>query len=92
MQATAKFDSSSNKLKFYDGSKFRTTGGSEIATTEPTGLTVGDFWWDTANDQLYVYNGTVYVLIGPQAAGDGVTQVQSRVLKDTLDVKHSVIT
>jgi len=85
------FDSSSNKLKFYDGSKFRTTGGSEIATVEPTGLTVGDFWWDTANDQLYVYNGSVYVLIGPQAAGDGVTQIQSRLLKDTQDINHSVI-
>jgi len=85
------FDSSANKLKFYDGNKFRTTGGSEISTSEPTGLTTGDFWWDTGNDQLYVYNGTAFVLIGPQTAGDGVTQIQSRNIKDTLNVNHSVI-
>ena len=34
------FDSSSSKLKFYDGVKFRTTGGAEISATAPTGLTV----------------------------------------------------
>jgi hypothetical protein len=33
------FDLGSNKLKFYDGTQWRTTGGSEIATTEPEGLT-----------------------------------------------------
>ena len=85
------YDSSTSKLKFYDGTKFRTTGGSEIATTEPTGLTTGDFWWDTANDQLYVYSGSAFVLIGPQAAGDGVTQIQSRTIKDSLDVNHGVV-
>src|SRR6056300_1656958 len=51
------FDSAGSKLKFYDGSKWRTTGGSEVTSTEPTGLTEGDFWWDASNDQLYVYNG-----------------------------------
>lgn len=85
------YDSSSSKLKFYDGTQFRTTGGSETGTTAPTGLTTGDFWWDSSSDQLYVYNGSAFVLIGPQAAGDGVTQIQSRVIKDTLDVNHAVI-
>ena len=35
------FDSSVKKLKFYDGTKFRTTGGAEVATTQPVGLTTG---------------------------------------------------
>ena len=52
------FDTAANKLKFYDGVKFRTTGGAEVGTTQPAGLTTGDFWWDTGNDQLYAYNGT----------------------------------
>ena len=46
------FDSSSSKLKFYDGSKFRTTGGAEVGPTAPSGLTKGDFWWDDINKQL----------------------------------------
>jgi|MDTC01.3.fsa_nt_gb hypothetical protein len=71
------FDSANSKLKFYDGSKWRTTGGAEVSTTQPAGLTEGDFWWDETNDQLYVYNGVSFILIGPQNAGEGVTQMQS---------------
>jgi hypothetical protein len=85
------YDSSSNKLKFYDGSKWRTTGGSEVSETQPTGLTSGDFWWDSANDQLYAYNGTDFILVGPQGAGTGITQMISRVIRDTNGVNHNVI-
>ena len=85
------FDSGQSKLKFYDGSKWRTTGGAEVLPTAPAGLTEGDFWWDTTNEQLYAYNGSDFVLVGPQDAGDGVTQMQSRSVRDTLSVNHSVI-
>jgi len=85
------FDSSSSKLKFYDGSKFRTTGGAEVSSSTPAGLTEGDFWWDTANEQLYAYNGTDFILVGPQDAGEGVTQMQSRTVRDTLGNTRSII-
>jgi hypothetical protein len=85
------FDSSGSKLKFYDGSKWRTTGGSEVSSTEPTGLTEGDFWWDSANDQLYVYNGTDFILIGPQNAGEGLTQMVSRTVLDNASNPHAII-
>src|SRR6056300_59755 len=71
------FDSATSKLKFFDGTKFRTTGGAEVSDATPVGLTTGDFWWDTANEQLYAYNGVDFTLVGPQAAGSGVTQMQS---------------
>jgi len=77
------FDSGTSKLKFYDGTQWRTTGGAEIGASEPTGLANGDFWWDSGNDQLYVYNGTSFVLIGPQNAGEGVTQMSSLEVLDT---------
>jgi hypothetical protein len=85
------FDSSSSKLKFYDGTKFRTTGGAEISASAPAGLTEGDFWWDTANEQLYAYNGADFVLVGPQDAGEGVTQMQSRTVRDVGGTNRSVI-
>lgn len=85
------FDSATKKLKFYDGSKFRTTGGAEVSASTPAGLTEGDFWWDTANEQLYAYNGTDFILVGPQDAGDGVTQMQSRSVRDTEGASRSVI-
>ena len=47
------FDSAVKKLKFYDGTKSPTTGGAEVSTAQPVGLTTGDFWWDTTNNPLY---------------------------------------
>lgn len=76
------FDSGNSKLKFYDGTKWRTTGGAEVSSTIPTGLKEGDFWWDTSNEQLYTYNGGDFVLIGPQSAGSGQTQIVSRTVRD----------
>jgi hypothetical protein len=85
------YDRGLQKLKFWDGNKWRTTGGAEAETNEPTGLTEGDFWWDNANDQLYVFNGLNFVLIGPQNAGEGVTQLISRVVLDTTNTQRSII-
>jgi hypothetical protein len=85
------FDSGTSKLKFFDGTKWRTTGGSEISTGEPTGLAQGDFWWDSANNQLYTYSGTEMVLIGPQNAGEGVTAMVSESVQDINGNPHSII-
>lgn len=86
------FDSGTRKLKFYDGTKFRTTGGAEISATAPTGLTTGDFWYDTTNDQLYAWNGTEFILVGPQGVtGQGTTQMLSRSVLDTDTVGHAII-
>ena len=46
------YDSATAKLKFYDGSKFRTTGGAEISATAPTGLTTGDFSQVRASNEI----------------------------------------
>ena len=86
------FDSGTRKLKFYDGTKFRTTGGAEISATAPTGLTTGDFWYDTTNDQLYAWNGVEFILIGPQGvSGSGTTQMLSRSVLDDQSVGHAII-
>ena len=85
------FDTANSKLKFNDGTKWRTTGGAETGPTSPAGLATGDFWWDTGNGQLKVYNGSDFVLIGPQDAGDGITQMQSSTVLDTIAIARSII-
>lgn len=85
------FDSGNSKLKFYDGTKWRTTGGAEVSATTPTGLKQGDFWWDTTNEQLYAYNGTDFILVGPQDAGSGITQMQSKSVRDDQGTTRSII-
>jgi hypothetical protein len=86
------FDSSVKKLKFYDGTKFRTTGGAEVSTTQPVGLTTGDFWWDTTNNQLYAQNASgAFVLIGPQSVGDTVTAMVTGQVRDNGGTVRTVI-
>jgi hypothetical protein len=86
------FDSGTNKLKFYDGLKFRTTGGAEVGSSAPSGLTVGDFWFNPTSKQLFAWDGAEFVLIGPQSvAGLGLTQMTSETLLDTIGGQHAVI-
>tara|TARA_Y200000002_G_scaffold68079_1_gene52958 strand:- start:39001 stop:40479 length:1479 start_codon:yes stop_codon:yes gene_type:complete len=86
------FDSSVKKLKFYDGTKFRTTGGAEVSTTQPVGLTTGDFWWDSTNNQLYAQNAAgAFTLIGPQSIGATVTAMVTAQVKDSNQVNRTVI-
>jgi len=86
------YDSANKKLKFYDGTKFRTTGGAEVGTTEPTGLSVGDFWFNSSTKQLYAWNGAGFTLVGPQAVADaGLTQLRSRSVVDESDAPHAII-
>ena len=79
------FDSSAKKLKFYDGTNWRTTGGSETGSAAPSGSQIGDFWFDTDNSQLYAKSVSgEFVLIGPQTApGLNTTQMNSRAVIDT---------
>ena len=85
------FDSGTSKLKFYDGTKFRTTGGAEVSASQPSGLTEGDFWWDNANNQLYANTGAGFVLIGPQSQGATVTSFVTDSVTDIANVQRTVI-
>ena len=86
------FDSSVKKLKFYDGTKFRTTGGAEVSGTQPVGLTTGDFWWDTGNNQLYAQNADGgFVLIGPQSIGETVSAMVTAQVRDTSQNNRTII-
>ena len=58
------WDSAGN-LKVYTGSVFRTIGTMTSSNTAPTSSVTGSSWWDTFNQQLNVYNGSAWVLVGP---------------------------
>lgn len=85
------FDSSVSKLKFYDGTTWRTAGGAEVTDDRPSNLTEGDFWWDAANDQLFAFNGSDFILVGPQNVGKGITGTQDRTVLDKYNVPHEVV-
>ena len=86
------FDSGSKKLKFFDNTKWRTTGGAEVSSTPPSGLSTGDFWYNFVSKQLYAWDGTEWVLIGPESVADlGTTQMKSVTVRDTLGGNHAII-
>lgn len=86
------YDTSTNKVKFYDGARWRTTGGAEATPTAPEGLSEGDIWWNSATNQLYAKNASdEWVLVGPQVAGSGITQMRSLQVRDSSAVEHAII-
>ncbi len=86
------YDSGNKKLRFYDGTKFKTASGAEVGTTAPSGMQTGDFWFDTSADQLRVWNGERYVVIGPEIPDDlTAAAVFPQIVKDTLDQNHPVV-
>ena len=86
------YDAGTAKLKFYTGTAWKNAGGAEVAATEPAGLNEGDLWYNTTSSQLYAKNATgEFILVGPQAAGDGTTQMQSVTVVDTLSANKSII-
>ena len=69
------------QLKVYDGTTWVASGGLKKAINEPgaSQSITGDLWVDTDNQQLYLYTGSGWTLIGPNYAGGlntGVTPVK----------------
>lgn len=86
------YDSGNKKLKFYDGTQFRTTGGAEVGSNEPSGLTTGDFWFNTETNQLYAWGGTSFILVGPQAVENaGTTELKSVSVTDVNGTVHAIV-
>ena len=61
----------SEQLRVYDGTTWVASGGLKKATNQPEAAssTTGDLWVDTDNQQLYLYTGSGWTLIGPEYAG-----------------------
>ena len=86
------YDTLSNQIKVWNGSKFKPVGSSTNSASQPSNANTGDMWFDTNNSQLYVYSGTAWTLIGPTAvAGSGVTQVSSETIRDNVGVNKSIL-
>lgn len=86
------YDSSTSKLKFYDGIKWRAAGSTEVSNTDPVGLIEGDLWYKPSTKQLYAKTAdNNFVLVGPQVAGIDVTQLISESVEDTVATSQPII-
>jgi len=53
-------------LKVYDGSNWSPASGITKAVSAPARAQTGDLWVDKDNQQLYLYTGGGWILVGPQ--------------------------
>jgi len=60
------YDTSTKKLKLFDGTIFKVVSGAESSATAPVGLAAGDFWYDNQNQQIFVWTGANFTLVGPE--------------------------
>lgn len=83
-----------NLLKVYDGTSWSAAGSVKKATTAPnvSNSIKGDLWVDTNNQQLYMFSGSNWLLIGPQFSAGTQTGPIVETIADTSNVDHSVLT
>jgi microcystin-dependent protein len=77
-------------LKVYDGTQWKSAGSIRKSNTEPEGI-LGDLWVDANNQQLYLYNGATWVLVGPNFSNGLKTGLVPEVEIDSSDIEHVVL-
>lgn len=85
------YDSSEGRLKVYDGSGFKVSGGTIVSPTVPT-LAAGDIWIDSFRKQLYFNDGSETLLAGPiYTAQEGISGFQIIDVEDTSQLSHTIV-
>jgi hypothetical protein len=85
------FDASELKLKVYNGSGFVPVSSATISTTQPLTLGVGDLWFDDLNKQLFFFDGTNTILLGPDySVSQGISGLRVVNILDTLNQNRVV--
>lgn len=86
------FDTTEGRLKVYDGTGFKVSGGTIVASTVPSSIAQGDIWIDSFRKQLYFNDGSQNILAGPlYTYQQGLTGFQSLDLLDTNNIQHTIL-
>ena len=80
------FDASESKLKVYNGAEFLPVSSATIANTQPSTLGVGDLWFNDVDKQLYFFDGSSTILLGPSySVSQGLSGLKTFSILDTLN-------
>lgn len=81
------------QLKVYDGTNWVASGGLKKASTAPEAgqSLIGDLWVDTDNQQLYLFSGSGWVLVGPNFSDGLVTGATPITVIGTDDENYNVL-
>jgi len=78
------YDSNSKRIRVFEGgTTWRIVGNTDVQNTSPVEPAKGDGWLDTTDNKFYVYDGTAFKFVGPEAvAGYSVTRQVSTKVRD----------
>lgn len=82
-----------NQLKVYDGTTWAPAGSIKKSNTAPAvaNSNLGDLWADTDNQQLYLFTGSNWVLVGPQFSSGLRTGAEVESIVDANNITHSIL-
>ena len=86
------YDTTEGRLKVYDGSGFKVSGGTIVASTLPSSIAPGDIWINSSTQQMYFNDGSANVLAGPlYTAQQGVSGFQVKNILDTNNITRTIL-
>jgi microcystin-dependent protein len=82
-----------NQLKVYDGTTWNSAGGLKKGNSEPELATSlpGDLWVNTDTQQLYLFTGSGWILVGPRFSSGARTGAEPEFIVDTLSNQQAVV-
>jgi len=82
-----------NQLKVWDGTSWSSAGGLKKGNVEPELATSlpGDLWVNTDTQQLYLYTGSGWILVGPRFSEGARTGAEPEFIEDTLSNAQPVV-
>lgn len=85
------FDTESNQLYVNSSLGYRPLTVSYKTVSEPENTVAGDIWWDAGKKQLKVFDGSNWIVIGPDFENSwGETGWFSSIVRDTLNIDHLI--
>ena len=85
------YDKTEDRLKVYTTSNvFSPLGGATYSSSSPAGQVSGDFWINSGTGQLYFYNGTANVLVGPPSSTGTTNGLTFETIKDSTDADQNI--
>ena len=81
-----------NQLKIWDNTNWVAAGSVKKDTSAPTTSIIGDLWVNTTTQQLHLYNGSSWVLVGPEYSAGQATGAKVELIASTSDVQIPVLT
>jgi hypothetical protein len=85
------YDKNEDRLKVYTSSNvFSPIGGATYSEAAPSGQVTGDFWINSGTGQLYFFNGSSNVLVGPPSSTGTTNGLTFETISDSTDAPQNI--